>query len=288
MVYGGLFVQYGEVSKSNGINMTAISTPKEMPWNRMTDYERAVCYYTLPKVINPISYGIIVAYAVCLFEAVGALVIGVVLDSRTWTVAGTAALVGIILFGMVVFTIRAFINEVRQREALAAARNLPAAMESVEDVPDPFAHHLLLAYRLDAPGTIYLCGSGESVPQYEVHCSAQGKSWTIQAAGTPGLHIRAAGGPRSFLFEAVLPGRFSIYAGEDCIGRIERRLSFTAPIAEVVCEQPEPRTYVVKQQSICCKDCIIGRIYFLRGVYYLDIDKQFFNDVLLAYFITRL
>ncbi len=254
----------------------------------MTEYERAVCYYTLPKVINPISYGIIVAYAVCLFEAVGALVIGVVLDNRTWTVAGTAALVGIIIFGMVVFTVRAFMNEVRQREALAAARNLPAAAEPVEDVPDPFASHVLLAYRLDSPGTIYLCGPGESLPRYEVHRLAQGKSWKIQTAGKPELRVDAVGGGRSFLFEATLPGRFTIHAGEERIGRIERRLSFTAPIVEVISTQPEPRTYVVKQQSIYYKDCIAGRIYFLRGVYYLDVDKHFFNDALLAYFITRL
>ncbi len=268
--------------------MTAAIARKEMSWNAMTDYERAVCYYTLPKVVNPISYGIIVAYAVCLFEAVGALVIGVVLDNRAWTVAGTAAFIGIIVFGMIVFTVRAFVNEVRQRKALAAARNLPAAAEPDADVPDPFANHLLLAYAINDPMKVFLCQQGVPAFKYEVHRAARGRSWTIRSAADNVLRVQAAGGPRSFMFEAALPGRFNVYAEEERIGGIERKRSFSAPTVEITALWPEPRAYVIKQQSIHWNNCIIGRIYFLRGMCYLDIDKHLYNDVLLAYFVTRI
>ena len=60
----------------------------------MTPYERAVCYYTLPKVIHPITLGLIWVYALCVIEAVGAFSYGVYTGDMDWTMAGFYSFAG--------------------------------------------------------------------------------------------------------------------------------------------------------------------------------------------------
>ena len=98
--------------------MTAHQSPRE----HLSDYERVVCYHTLPRTSHPLTLGLIVAYAVCLLEAVAAIGVGVYLEKPLWLRTGAACIVGLILFGIVVFTIRAFLSELRSRKALAAAQ----------------------------------------------------------------------------------------------------------------------------------------------------------------------
>lgn len=260
---------------------------QETRTDRPTDYERAVCYYTLPKVINPITYGIIVAYAVCLFEAVTALVIGVVLDNRTWTVAGTVALVGMIVFGIAVFTARALINDVRERKALAAARTVPEPIEPVADIPDPFAGHLLFKYPRDGQGNVYLCERGEMVLRYHVEHAKGQKWWRVTTPEKKDVfRIRSFGGVRSFLFEALQPGRLGVYVGDELAAQIDRRFSFTSSVFEITTLLPESGRYVVREQGIYYDRCLVGRIYELRGAAYLDMDKHLYGEAMLAHFIT--
>lgn len=93
-------------------------TPKV---SAITDYERAVCYYTLPKVITPVTIGLLSAYALCVIEAVAALAYGLYVGNRTWTLSGFYCLIGIIVFGMLAFTVRALWGDWRRRAALSIA-----------------------------------------------------------------------------------------------------------------------------------------------------------------------
>jgi len=56
---------------------------RSTPPDTISDYERAVCYYTLPRVTSRVTLALVIAYAVCVFEALGALCIGVLFDNRT-------------------------------------------------------------------------------------------------------------------------------------------------------------------------------------------------------------
>lgn len=249
-------------------------------------YERAVCYYTLPKVNNPVTYGIIIAYTVCLFEAVAALVFGAVMENATWTRAGTFALVGIIVLGIAIFTARALINEVRQRQALAVAASVSKAPEpDDEDIPDPFEEHLLFRSPLVDRGTLFQCAEGEETPRYRVAKNGKGK-WRITGPDENEVcQIQALGGVQSFLFDAWKPGRVNIFVGEERVGHLEGRFSFTKPAVDISVVFPEERHYVVRQQGIYFSHCLVGRIYTLRHSRYLDVNRHFFNESLLAYFI---
>ncbi len=254
-----------------------------------TAYERAVCYYTLPKVTHPVTYGIIAAYAVCLFEAIAALIVGVTMDSRPWTVAGTFALVGIIVLGIAVFTARALMNDVRQRKALATAAKVTAEPEAPDDdIPDPFADHMLLRRALAQPATIYECGAQET-PLYRVEPGAKRRSWRVVAPdGGEVCRAQAHGGAQSFLFDAWTPGRVNVHVGDELVAHLEGRFSFTRPRVDISVLFPEERHFTARQQGIYYGHCLIGRIYTLRHSVYLDVNRFFFNEALLAYFVMSL
>ena len=109
----------------------------EPPPERLSDYERAICYYTLPRISYPVTFGLIVAYAVCLLEAFAAVIYGLLWDHAAFAKGGAAALGAIVVFGVVVFTARALLNEIRMRRALAVARGVPDAVADIKDIPSP-------------------------------------------------------------------------------------------------------------------------------------------------------
>ncbi len=260
----------------------------DSPRDYVTDYERAICYYTLPKVVSPVTYGIVVAYSVCLFEAVGAVVIGTLLNSRVWIIAGYAALAGIIVFGLLVFMARALVNEVRQRKMLAVARGVPDAAGAETEVPDPFANHILLKHPLEARGRLFVCTENDATIKYFVDSAPNRRWWKIKTPQDVEVcHLEALGRFRRFTFIGGLPHRLGVYAGEEEIAQIVRRFSFTVPYVEIRCRIPEPRVYVVRQEGIYWGDCLIGRIYSLRRSFYLDMEKYLFHDAVLAYFVTK-
>ncbi len=71
--------------------------------DRLTAYERAVCYYSLPRQKHPVTFVLIVAYGVCFLEALGALIYGCVSGAEVWRRWGTITLVASIIFGIAAF-----------------------------------------------------------------------------------------------------------------------------------------------------------------------------------------
>lgn len=260
----------------------------DSPRDYITDYERAICYYTLPKVVSPVTYGIVVAYSVCLFEAVGAVAIGTLLDSRVWIIAGYSALAGIIVFGLLVFMARALVNEVRQRKMLAVARGVPDAASAGAEAPDPFANHVLLKHPLDARGKLFVCTENDATIKYFVDSAPNRRWWKVKTPQDVEVcRLESLSKVGSFVLGGGLPRRLGVYAGEEEIAQIVRRFSFTVPYVEIRCRIPEPRLYIVRQEGIYLGDCLIGRIYSLRRSFYLDMDKYLFHDAVLAYFVTK-
>lgn len=252
----------------------------------ITPYERAVCYYTLPKVIHPITLGLIWMYALCVVEAVAAFAYGVYSGDMDWTTAGSYSFAGIVAFGVVVFFVRALLNDVRQRKALAEARNSPM-LTPAEDVPDPFAEYVLLKHPAHAQGSLFECATGDDSLHYVVEHHPHSREWIVRAAnGTELFRVKVLRGVRSFSFSMDRPRLMAVVKGGQEIARIRRRGGLGASSTEITSEVLSPKAVLVKNRGIYVNNALRGRIYALRGDDYLDVHRETLNDALLGYFVT--
>jgi len=258
----------------------------DLPPQRLSAYERAICYYTLPKITHPVAFGLIVVYAVVVLEALAVLAYGALTESEGYTKAGAVAFVGVAVFGIVIFLGRALLNEVRMRKALAVAKTVPDAITDVEDIPDPFEQHTLLRHPLHNRGDLFPCTDNEGNIVYFVESAAGGPWWKVKdAQDNEVLRVRVQQGAASFTFGGNVPARLSVYTDTREVGRIRRRVSFSAPVITVECEEPE-RTYTVQRGNIYREKRLVGRIYYLHRSLYLDIRKDEMHPALLGLFIT--
>ena len=240
------------------------------------EYERVVCYYTLPKMISPVTIGLIAAYLLCVLESAAALAYGTYIQDRTWTLAGLYSLMGILVFGMVAFTIRAWLTDWRIRMALAVARNAPDPTGE-EDVPDPFEKHLLLSRPFRPVEDIFDCVDRSGAISYYVEIKRPNAHWRIKdAQDATLLDVRAVHGP----------GQLRVYAGKEHRASIERRMTLRGMMARVDLVGPESRYYLIRSGCIYDSGRMAGRIYRLRRRIYLDVEQAHMNDGLLAYLAT--
>ncbi len=256
--------------------------------DHLTDYERAVCYYTLPRVIHPVTYGLIVAYAVCLFEAAGALAIGLLFEHKIWTLSGGIALFAMSLFGMIVFTARAFVNDWRQRRTLALAKGTPDATTPESDLPDPFEAHILLCSPLHPDKTRYTCLHINENHEYIVQRGVYKHGWTVEDTNDPTsvYQVKITHGMRSFLFDAATPRSVVVLRGEQEIAKVTACFALPAPITRIALHD-ETLSYTLQGGGVYCDDRLVGRIYTLRQERYLDIEEPHFNVGILAAFLTQ-
>ncbi len=258
----------------------------EAPEGHITDYERAVCYYTLPKVTSPLTYGLLIAYAICVLEAIAALVYGLVTNNETWTIAGAAALGGIVVFGMIAFTVRALLNDLHRRAALAAAKSVPDSTET-DDIPDPFAGHVLLQRPINIGADVFACVTKTDTIAYYVEVKRYNKHWRVSSAQD------------EFLFEVVVeqdllrprvfggpPMRLGVFADNKKIAAIVRYNTLRAAVVDVFTVVPSPEQYVIKNDCIYFADRLIGRIYVLRNKLYLDVESEHAVPGILGHFMT--
>jgi hypothetical protein len=259
----------------------------ELPRDHLTDYERAICYFTLPNVVYPINSGIIVAYAVCVFEAAGALVIGLVLQNPAWMLAGAAALWGIVLFGLVVFTGRALLSELRRQRALAQAHGVPNAHDDADDLPDPFAGHILLRHPAATRGKLYSCTAPGDTIQYFVDSAPGGRWWKIRSPHDIDVcEVRASHPWWRWATGLSTPRQLSVRCGDLEVAAVLPILSLSGPAVSVRCYLPEPREYQIRQFGIFHQDRLVGRIYWLRQSCYLDLEENHLHPGILAYYVT--
>lgn len=262
--------------------------PPEAPQDRLSEYERAVCYYTLPKVISPVTYGIIAAYTFFLLQTLVLFIAALLAQNPRWTFIGGAALAAAIAGGLLVFTCQALYNEVRRAKALAAAGDTPNPERETDDFPDPFAGHLLFQYPLEDTSTIYRCDKEIKTAAYRVEGPGRGflrKVLTIE--GVPYLTLKALEGIRSFSFGRGLPGRIAVYEQGRETARIVRRITLGPPTAHIQCLLPEPRGYTARSGGLYYQGRLVGRIYILRKQLYLDIDREHFHPGIFAHYLSK-
>ncbi|NLN93197.1 MAG: hypothetical protein GX130_07820 [Candidatus Hydrogenedens sp.] len=256
--------------------------PFAVPDSRISKHERLVCYYALPRLLNPFTIGLLAAYVVCLLEAVAALIYGLLTQQRIWTLAGAWALGGIIVLGLTAFTLRALLNDWRKRMALARAQNNPISMESLE-TPDPFLGHLLLC-RSSTPGVF----AAESA------CDKETLNYSVETV-KPQNHWRIIDGEKGTTFElmAVQPFRkllfathlLEIHEGKKKIGSIRLKHRLRGLRTRIDLFHPEARYYEVVDGCIRLQSTLVGRVYSLRGRLYMDLEHSHLNPGLLACFL---
>jgi len=255
----------------------------------LSDYERVVCYHTLPRVSHPLTLGLIAAYAVCLVEALAAIAIGVYLGHPWWLRLGSIALVGLIFFGLIVFTARAFINEVRRRKALRATEGVPDARESAHDLPDPFEDHILLHHPSHTRGTLFSLTDNHDTDGYTVRAGAQRGCWLVNDLSTGDvLEVNTVEHGRSFQFGLNLPARLVARRDGQDVAQIRRLFSMQEQKVDIEVLSPTPMSLQLRNQGFFVDNRLVGRVYFLRGSFYLDIHRSCFNDGVLAYFISEI
>ena len=154
----------------------------DMTPERLSDYERAVCYYTLPRVIHPVTFSLVVVYTICLLEALGVLTYGLLWNKDFITRIGAIALAGIVVLGIVAFTLRALKNEMTQRRLLAMAHGAPDAESNAQDVPDPFTDHILLRHPLHNRGDLFPCTDNDGELVYFVESAGSSPWWRVRDA----------------------------------------------------------------------------------------------------------
>lgn len=252
----------------------------------ISPYERAVCYYTLPKVTHPVTLGLIAIYAVCVLEAIAALAYGLYTSNMTWTTAGAYAFAGIVTFGVVAFFVRALLNEVRERKALAEAHRSPM-LTPAEDLPDPFAEHVLLRHPAQAESTLTECSeAGENV-RFRIERAPARRAWHLRTPeGDEVLRVQVLRGVQSFSFSMNRPRRMAVFRGAIEIARIERHGGLGEIRVEINSECLAPRQIIVRNRGIYVGGALVGRLYTLRKQDYLDVHRDVLNDALLGYFAT--
>ncbi len=271
-------------------------TQSNQSMDHLSPYERAVCYYSLPHVISPLTYGIIIAYTVCVVEALVALVIGVLLDHKMWINVGVGALVALVVFGIVIFTARAFLNEFRQRRFLKEARNAMSADNLSADsgsdpdgIPDPFEAHRLFWCNCYHATQIFERSNTDEKVCYLVDNWKQSFRWKVMEAGGDDLFsIIGSGRPHSFLYGNGLPAQIDVLKDNKIIAHIRQRFNIKTPYTEILdTEKPDSHIqYHIRRDGIYCDGALVGRIYNLKGNSYLDIHSDSFSCGILAYFVS--
>ncbi|HIJ73357.1 MAG TPA: hypothetical protein HPP83_04565 [Candidatus Hydrogenedentes bacterium] len=253
----------------------------------LSDYERAVCYYTLPKVVSPVTFGLIGAYLACLLEAAALLGFGVATRQPPFTRWGFAAVAGIIVLGLVAFTGRAFMNEVKRRRLLNMAHETPDPSGSALDTPDPFADHVLLQRPFRGKDRAFRCTDNGGKVLYSAETEKHGRWRRVRdPEGNEVFRVRVRTKQKTFFLFAGAPSRLAVYEGADEVARLRRRFSFSGPVYDIECLRPQLKRYTYRNNGIYVGKRLVGRIYDVRRYLYLDIEEAELHHAVLGLFVT--
>ncbi len=250
----------------------------------LSDYERAVCYFTLPKLvyqINPVSLFI---YSVFVIFSFALTFWGLLLGIQKLSYAGTIALVVITLLGFILFTVKSLVGELRWRKCLAEAHG--STKEETLDFPDPFEKHELYLISLkEKGGALSSCVNRAGEIQYFIEAKNHG--WLVKDALEKEIctiFIKRSWFSISFTYKK--PSVLDVYQNEKKIACIKPRFSFYGSAYLINIYDPQPETYWLIQSGIFHQGELVGRIYQLRKILYLDIQKEHFNLGVLAFLIN--
>jgi hypothetical protein len=254
---------------------------------RLSEFERAVCYDTLPQVTRPLTPRVIFAYTFALILTFAAMAYGVRTDIAAWTTWGRAAFAAVVIGGMIGFLYRALLNAVRQRAALVQAEVMPDVASGFDELPDPFAGHALLRYyRVANTNSKTITGNrGETF--YTVQRTGA-HDWEVRdPAGELVLTVNASRSPRSFSFDWGMPSQFRVTRNGQPVAEIERLFTLGPGRIEIRNLKNGDVT-LFTDGGLFDNDALIGRVYDIRNYLYLDVRQSRLDDAILAFYVAML
>ncbi|MBI1319086.1 MAG: hypothetical protein GC168_09075 [Candidatus Hydrogenedens sp.] len=257
------------------------------PADPLTPYERAACYYTLPRLTTPVSARFIILYGIVLLALLLALTWAAVEDNKTATNLLMAAVIVSALIGALYIMLLALRNDVRRRKVLRDAAAAHASSPPDETMPDPFAGHVLLQHPGNTRGRLFACSGSDQTIEYFVESDSRGARWRVRTPQDEALfEVRATGGPGSFALISGQPKRLGVYAGDAELARIQDGGTLLQPRIDILDHANDERSYTVRDGGIYLDGRVVGRIYYLRRSRYLDIEREHLREGTLGYFVT--
>ncbi len=252
----------------------------------ISDYERAVCYFTLPRLIFRLNPILLFIYFVSVIAAFLATFMGLILGNLYLSYCGTSALAVIILYGIIAITGKTLLNELRWRKYLAEAHG-STSQESV-DLPDPFEDHELYIIPLKEKQTsLYPCVNREGEIIYFIEEKERGRHWIIKDSLEKEVYtIRAKHARFSIVFTSKAPLILNVYHYDKLLAQVKPRFSFFGSAYLITFFEPQPKIYWVLQSGIFFQRELVGRIYQVRKKVYLDVQKSHFNLGILSLLIS--
>jgi hypothetical protein len=254
---------------------------------RLTEFERAVCYETLPHVARPLTLRVVFAYTAVLLLSFVAMAYGVRTENRDWTTWGAIAFAVVVVAGIIGFLYRALFIAVRQRAALAQAEEMPNVESGFDELPDPFAGHALLRYYRvrDTDAKMITANRGETVYTAK---RVGSHGWEVRdPAGEPVVVVEASRPARSFSFDWGMPSQFRVLRNGEPVAEIERRLTIGPSCVEIRNLQTG-ETIEFRDGGIYDGEALVGRIYDIRNYLYLDVRQSRLDDAVLGFYVAML
>lgn len=253
----------------------------------LSDFERAIAYFTLPGIRRPIPAWVYAVFTVALIASLVAFVWGLRTDGGALEMIAGIALGIVIVAGMAVFFGHAIRIEIQEREALASAHEMPNAESDFDAALDPFAKHVLLArpWRRGRDEIPVRDRKGGLVKTLNVDASRSG--WTLLGAdGAEEFRIRVHDGGVSFSVDSGTARGADAVVQDEVRATVKRR--WTWGLDRVLAEQfaPTRRSYAIENGAIHHDGVIVGRVYYIRRTAYLDIEAEHLNEATLTYFLV--
>lgn len=252
----------------------------------LSDYERAICYFTLPRISYSVNPVMVFFYALVLLVSFSLLLVGFIYENLLIANIGGFLSVTTAGLGIVVFVGRTVINEYKWGKYLKESTTLPNP--SGVDLPDPFQDHILLCIPMDKRiNNFFPCIDRNGEVFYFIEETEEDRKWTIKNSqdveigrmeGTPSLF--------SFVISYKKPLIINVYEGDNLSYVIKPKWSFSGVIFEISDQKKvKGENIIISDTGIFVSKELVGRFYQLRRYYYLDVQKQFFNLALLAFLI---
>lgn len=253
----------------------------------LNPYERAACYYTLPRVAPPLSARFVFIFGGLLGLLLTVLCIVAVFASSVATYAMVMVVMVTALVGIFVAMLQTLINEIRTRRVLYEASTAPQTRTQDDTLPDPFAKHVLLRHPGNSGGKLSTCTSANDGLEYVLDNARNRALWEVRTpGGEPVLTVQASGGAGSFAFVSGQAGRFVVRVGEKEVARIKDGGTLLKPQVDVMCHTPVEQLYAIRNGGIFRGERLVGRVYYVHDAHYLDIEREHLNEGILGYFVS--
>ncbi|MCX8064432.1 MAG: hypothetical protein N3G21_04590 [Candidatus Hydrogenedentes bacterium] len=252
----------------------------------LTDYERAVCYFTLPKISYTVRPIVVFFYTLILLVSFSLLFVGFLYESLLLVNLGGFLSFGVALVGVSLFVGRTIVNEYKWRKYLRYSSISPNKVEI--DLPDPFQNHVLFSIPLDKRfSNLFPCIDRNGEVLFFIEEIEKGRKWVIKNPQDVEV-ARVEGKPSlfSFVISYKTPFVMRVYEGTNLSYFIKPKCSiFNVGFVVLDKKQTPNLNYTISDTAVFVNKELVGRFYQLRRYFYLDIQEQHFNLGLLAFFI---